>query len=387
MKKFATKAIHVGNKPNYQASGDVIIPIHLSSTFARKNVYKPTGGYEYSRTGNPTRIAAEKNLAALENAKYGFLYASGSAATTNALLLLSAGDHIIVGDDVYGGTHRLFSQVFKNLGITVSYTDLSGPNGFQKLKKALHPKTKMVWLESPTNPLLKITDIKKITALAKKNHIISVVDNTFASPYFQQPISLGADIVVHSVTKYLSGHSDTVGGAIVTNNPALAKQISFLQNAVGAILSPFDSWLLLRGTKTLALRMEKHQQNALFIAQFLKKHPLISKVYYPGLQQHPHHQIAKQQMSGFSGVLSVELKTSLKKAILFMQSLKIFLLAESLGAVESLIEHPASMTHASIPAKKRHQIGLSDGLIRISVGIEDAKDLISDLAQALDIVK
>lgn len=382
--KFSTKAIHVGSRPNYQGSGDVAIPIHLSTTFARKNVYKPTGGYEYSRTGNPTRDAVEKNLAGLEEGKFGFAYSSGLAAETNVLFLLKTGDHVIVGDDVYGGTRRLFTQVFKPFGLNFTFVDLSGEKGSIQLKKSLKKNTKMLWLESPSNPLLKITDIKKVSQATRKNNVLTVVDNTFASPYFQQPLQLGADIVLHSTTKYLGGHSDTVGGAVVTNNKKVAKRLRFLQNAVGAILSPFDSWLLARGIKTLAMRMEKHQENALSITCFLQRHKMVKKVYYPGLKNHKGHEIAKKQMKGSSGIISFELKGSLKKAIKFMESLKLIYIAESLGAVESLIEHPASMTHVSVDPRQRKKTGLSDGLIRLSVGIEDKQDLIADLAQALD---
>lgn len=366
--KFSTQAVHVGNEPQFKTSGDVVVPIHLATTFAREKVDTPTDGYEYSRSGNPTRLAVEKSLAALESGQFAFAYASGLAAETNLLFLLKAGDHVVVSDDVYGGTKRLFDQVFKPFNLSFSYVDLSGSNGFRHLKKSITDKTKLVWIESPTNPLLKITDIKKVTATAKAANILSMVDNTFASPYFQQPLKLGADIVLHSTTKYLSGHSDTVGGAIVTSNEKLATRLRFLQNAVGAIMSPFDSWLLLRGIKTLSLRMPKHQENALRVVRFLRNHHQVKKVYYPG----------------FSGVLSFELKGSLKKAIRFMESLKLIQIAESLGAVESLIEHPASMTHASISKADRLKIGLSDGLIRLSVGIEDSQDLIDDLNQALE---
>lgn len=383
MKKFSTKAVHIGNKPNYQTSGDVVVPIHLSTTFARKKVFQPTGGYEYSRTGNPTRLAVEKNLASLEKGKFGFAYASGLAAETNVLFLLEAGNHVIVSDDVYGGTRRLFDKIFKRFKVSFTYVDLSGDKGKYRLKKTLKKNTQMVWIESPTNPLLKITDIKKIASVARKNSILTVVDNTFASPYFQQPLELGASIVVHSTTKYLGGHSDTVGGAIIVNNKKIANKIKFLQNAVGAILSPFDSWLLLRGIKTLPLRMKEHQKNAFTIAKFLQCHKRVKKVYYPGLKNHPGHEIAKKQMMGFGGVLSFELRDSLESAVKFMESLKLILVAESLGAVESLIEHPASMTHATIHPKDREKIGLSDGLIRLSVGIENPVDLVGDLNQAL----
>ncbi len=378
--KFSTKSVHIGSEPNFEASGDVTVPIHLSSTFARIKVNKPTKGYEYSRTGNPTREAVEKNLAILENGKFGFAYSSGSAATINALLLLNAGDHVIVSDDVYGGTRRLFTQILSRFGISFTYIDLTN---LSLIEKNITNQTKMLWLESPTNPLLKIIDIKKASQIAHKSKILVSVDNTFASAYFQKPLDLGADIVVHSTTKYLSGHSDTIGGAIIVKEKTLAGKIKFLQNAVGAILSPFDSYLLLRGIKTLSLRMEKHYQNALQVAKFLKSHPQVKKVYYPGLKNHPGFNIAKKQMTGFSGMLSFELKNDFKASVKFLESLKLIHIAESLGAVESLIEHPASMTHASISKEDREKIGLADGLIRLSVGIEDVDDIISDLDQAL----
>ena len=369
--KFTTQAIHVGNEPEFKTSGDVVVPIHLATTFARQKVSQPTGGYEYSRSGNPTRLAVEKSLAALESGQFAFAYASGLAAETNLLFLLKAGDHIIVSDDVYGGTKRLFDQVFKPFDLAFSYVDLSGNQGYSHMEEAINKNTRLIWIESPTNPLLKTIDIASVAKLTKSKKILTVVDNTFASPYFQQPLKLGADLVLHSTTKYLSGHSDTLGGAIVTNSRVLAQKLKFLQNAVGAILSPFDSWLLLRGIKTLSLRMPKHQENAMAVVKFLQNHQLVKKVYYPG----------------FSGVLSFELNASLKKAIKFMESLKLIHIAESLGAVESLIEHPASMTHASIPAVERKKIGLADGLIRLSVGLEDSDDIINDLKQALNLLK
>jgi len=379
---FSTRAIHVGEEPDYSKSGDVVIPIHLSSTFARKKVDKPTGGYEYSRTGNPTRDALEKKLATLENAKFGLAFASGLAAeSTIALTLLKSGDHIIAFDDLYGGTRRLFDKVFnRNFNVEVSYVDA---RNVENVKKAIKPNTKMIWLETPTNPLMKLCDIKAIAEIAKDRDIITVADNTFASPYFQKPLDLGADIVVHSATKYLSGHSDVVGGAIMLSNEEIYEKLKFAQNAVGAILNPFDCYLVLRGIKTLSIRMEKHQYNAMKIAKFLEQHKKVKKVYYPGLKSHPQYELAKKQMSGFSGMLSFEINGKLKDAKKFLESLKIFLLAESLGGVESLIEHPATMTHASIPKEEIEKIGIGDNLIRVSVGIEDVEDLIWDLEQAL----
>jgi cystathionine gamma-lyase len=378
---FSTKAIHVGEEPNYSASGDVVIPIHLSSTFARKELDKPPSGYEYSRTRNPTRDALEKKLAVLEDAKFGLAFASGLAAETAvALSFLKSGDHIVAFDDLYGGTRRLFNKVFSdNFNVSITYVDA---RNVENVEKAIKQNTKMIWLETPTNPLMKLCDIKAISEIAKEKNIITVVDNTFASPYFQKPLKLGADIVVHSATKYLGGHSDVVGGAIMTSNEDFYEKLKFNQNACGAILGPFECYLVLRGIKTLAIRMEKHASNAQKIAEFLENHKKVKKVYYPGLKSHPQHQLAKKQMYGFGGMLSFEMNSGINKVKKFLESLKVFLLAESLGGVESLIEHPASMTHASIPKEEREKIGISDSLIRVSVGIEDVEDLIADLEQA-----
>lgn len=383
MSKFATRSVHVGSEPNFQegGSGDVVVPVHLSTTFARTNVYKPTGGYEYSRSGNPTRHALEENLASLENGKFAFAFSSGLSAITNVILLLQSGDHILSIDDVYGGTRRLFTRVFKQFGLEFSFADFKKG---EDVKKHLQNKTKMVWMESPTNPLMKIVDIASICSAVKGQNIITVVDNTFASPYFQKPLDLGADIVIHSMTKYLGGHSDVVGGGAAVKNKALAERIGFLQNAVGGILSPFDCYFLLRGIKTLEVRMQKHDENTKKIADFLNNHKKVKKIYYPGLPEHPGHEIAKKQMTGFGGVFSFELTGNINTAIKFLESLKVIVIAESLGAVESLIEHPALMTHASVPKKDREKIGLSDTLIRLSVGIEDPADLLADLSQALD---
>lgn len=380
--KFSTKAIHIGNEPNLKAggSGDVVVPIHLSTTFARKKVDQPTQGLEYSRSGNPTRYALEKNLAALENGKYGFAFSSGLAAITNILLLLQKGDHVVSIDDVYGGTRRLFCQVFAQFGIEFTFADFSNS---ADLNKYLKPATKIIWMESPTNPLLKIIDITSVCKLARTKKILTVVDNTFASPYFQKPLDLGADIVTHSMTKYIGGHSDVIAGCVIVNDDNLAQKIKFLQNAVGAILSPFDSFQILKGIKTLPLRMRTHEENAKKVVGFLSRHPGIKKIYYPGLVSHPGYQIAGKQMSGFGGMVSFELQGNLKTAVKFLESLKIISIAESLGVAESLIEHPASMTHSSVPKKDREKIGLSDTLIRLSVGIEDAEDIIGDLDQAL----
>jgi cystathionine gamma-lyase len=384
--KFATRAIHAGEEPNLKegGSGDVVVPIHLSSTFARKDVDKPTGGYEYSRSGNPTRDALEKRLASLENARYGLAFGSGLGAETTVLLsLLKKGDHVIGFDDLYGGTRRLFNRTLANFGLEFTYVDARHT---EDVDAAIRADTRMIWLESPTNPLMKLCDIRAIARVAKEHSIITVVDNTFASPFFQNPLDLGADIVLHSTTKYLGGHSDVVGGAIMLSDDDAFGKLKFNQNAIGTIPSPFDSYLVLRGIKTLAVRMERHEQNGQKIARYLEAHPKVRKVNYPWLESHPQHKLAKRQMRGAGGMLSFELDGDLAKAKTFLEHCRIFALAESLGGVESLIEHPARMTHASIPAKDRKMIGITDSLIRLSVGIEDAEDLIGDLEQALSYV-
>ena len=379
--KFSTKAIHSGEEPNLKEGGygDVVSPIHLSSTFARSELDKPTGGFEYSRTGNPTRYALEKRLAELENAKFGLTFASGLAAETTLLLsLLKSGDHVVAFEDLYGGTRRLFDRTLSNFGIEVTYVDATQPNN---VESAIQENTKLIWLESPTNPLLKLCDIRTISKLGKKHNIVTVVDNTFASPYLQNPLDLGAEISLHSTTKYLGGHSDVVGGAILLSNEALYTKIKFNQNAVGAIPSPFDCFLVLRGTKTLALRMDRHNYNALHLAEYLSAHPLVEKVNYPGLKTHPQHELAKKQMKGFGGMLSFYLKENVDTQD-FLGKLRIISLAESLGGVETLINRPATMTHASLTQKERDRIGITNNLLRLSVGIEDLEDLKSDLAQA-----
>jgi cystathionine gamma-lyase len=380
--KFETKAIHIGEEPNLKegGSGDVVVPIHLSSTFARREVGKPTGGYEYSRTGNPTRHALEKRMAALENAKFGLAFSSGMAAeTVAALTLLESGDHVVAFDDLYGGTRRLFDVIFSRFNIDFSYVDARDA---ENVERAVKDNTKLIWLESPTNPLMKLCDIRAVSEVAKKRGIVVAVDNTFMSPYFQKPLELGADVVVHSTTKYLNGHSDSVGGAIMVSDEGIYSRLKFNQNATGAILSPFDSFLVLRGIKTLAVRMEKHNKNAIGIAEYLDAHPKVRKVNYPGLKTHPQYELAKKQMSGFGGMLSFEIEGGLKEAKRFLENLKLFSLAESLGGVESLIEHPALMTHTSVPKSERERIGITDSLIRVSVGIEDAGDLIEDMDNA-----
>lgn len=381
--KFETRAIHIGEEPNLKegGTGDVAMPIHLASTYAREKVDVPTAGYEYARTNNPTRHALEQRLAAMEFAKYGVAFSSGLAAETTLFLsLIKSDDHVIAFDDLYGGTRRLFTQVFQqNFKVELSYVDARNPD---LVEKAIKPNTKLVWLETPTNPLLKLCDIKTIAQIAHQHNLIVVVDNTFMSSYFQQPLGLGADIVMHSTTKYLNGHSDSVGGALMLSNQEIYEKLKFTQKAAGAILSPFDSFMVLRGTKTLAVRMQAHEKNALQIAHYLETHSRVNKVIYPGLESHPQHDLAKKQMSGFGGMLSFELGGNINDAKKFVESLKYFALAESLGGVESLIELPAVMTHASVPKEEREKIGLVDNLIRISVGIENSDDLLEDMESA-----
>lgn len=380
--KFSTKAIHVGQAPD-PSTGAIITPIFQTSTYVQDELGKHKG-YEYARTQNPTRSALEECLASLEDAKYGLCFATGSAAATTVMTLLSAGDHVIVCDDVYGGTYRLFDKVFKRFGLTFDFVD---GRDVKNVEAAVKPNTKMLWLETPTNPMLQLIDIadlvRAIRATKNGADIIAVVDNTFASPYLQNPLNLGADVVVHSTTKYLGGHSDVVGGAAVTNNEKFYETLKFHQNAVGATPGPFDSWLVLRGLKTLAIRMKQHESNAMAIAKFLEKHPAVEKVIYPGLTSHPQHELAKKQMRGFGGMVSVVVKGGLQNAKTFLEGTKLFSLAESLGGVESLIGHPATMTHASIPKDVREARGIVDGLVRLSVGIEDQDDLIKDIETAL----
>ncbi len=380
--RFATKAIHVGEEPNLKPGGygDVVVPIHLASTFARKKLDEPTAGYEYSRTGNVTRDALEKRLAALEGAQYALAFASGMAAEATLLLsILKQGDHVVAFDDLYGGTRRLFDSVLSKFGLRFTYVDARDSTN---VERAINESTRLVWLETPTNPMMRLCDINEISNIAREKGLITVVDNTFMSPYFQSPLDLGADIVVHSTTKYLSGHSDVVGGAVVLSDTKTYDKIKFNQNAIGAVPSPFDCYLVLRGIKTLAVRMERHADNALKIAEFLQSHDKVRRVHYPGLDDHPQHDLAMKQMKGFGGMISFELDGDLNYVKDFLSRLKIFIVAESLGGVESLIEHPALMTHASIPRKTRESLGITDSLIRVSVGIEDVDDLIEDLRNA-----
>lgn len=378
--RFETKAIHSGQEPDKE-TGAVIPPIHLSSTF-RQDAVGVHHGFEYSRTGNPTRNRLEEQIAALEGAKHGIAFASGSASTATIQLMLNAGDHVICGDDVYGGTFRFFDKVMKRFGLEYDFVDTTNN---ANVKAAIKENTKLLWLETPTNPLLKISDIEVLAKLAKENDIITVIDNTFATPYIQTPLALGIDIVLHSSTKYMGGHSDMVGGIVLTNSDDLADQLRFLQNSAGMIPSPFDCWLLTRGIKTLHLRMERHCDNALKISRYLEKHEKVKKVFYPHLESHPNYTLAKKQMKFGGGIVSFVLENE-EQAKLFLKNLKLFYLAESLGGVESLCELPAEMTHGSIPREMRHEIGISDGLIRLSVGVENADDLIDDLEQALNLI-
>jgi cystathionine gamma-lyase len=376
---FSTRAIHAGQNPD-PTTGAIMTPVYLTSTFVQESpgVHK---GWEYSRSHNPTRKAFENCLASLESGKYGFAFASGCAATTTVLHILKSGDHVIAMDDMYGGTFRLFERVLKNNGIEFSYVDLTNPNHFSK---AVKQNTKMVWIETPTNPTLKLVDIQNIATQAKPHGILTVVDNTFMSPYFQRPLELGADIVVHSVTKYIGGHSDVVGGAAVTSRVEIAERLAFLSNSMGGIMAPFDSFMCLRSLKTLPIRMKTHEQNALKIADFLQNSEKVERVIYPGLSSHPQHELAKKQMKGYGGMITFFIKGGMTAARTFLESVKLFSLAESLGGVESLIEHPAIMTHASVPAEVRKQLGIDDSLIRLSVGIEDIDDLLSDLKEAFN---
>ena len=376
---FDSLAIHAGQSPD-PTTGAIMTPVYLTSTYVQAGPGEHKG-FEYSRTHNPTRNALEACIAALEGAKHGLCYASGLAATDNLMHLLEAGDHVVVGDDVYGGTFRIFDKVWKRSGLSFSFVDLTSVAAFEA---AIRPETKMLWLETPTNPMLKLFDIEALCAAARKRGILTVVDNTFLSPYFQKPLSLGADVVTHSMTKFLNGHSDVVGGFTCTSRDAVHERLRFLQNAVGGVLGPMDSFLVLRGLKTLPVRMERHQQNAARIVEFLAGHPLVERVTWPGMESHPQHALARRQMSGFGGMLTFVMKGGLERARTFLRSVQLFACAESLGGVESLIEHPAIMTHASVPPETRRALGIHDGFIRLSVGIEDARDQIADLSQALD---
>lgn len=374
---FATDAIHVGQEPD-PATGAIIVPIYQTSTFVQEELGKHKG-YEYARTGNPTRAALERNLARLEGGSFAYAFASGMAATNVLMSLLKSGDHVVAGHNLYGGSFRLFERVLKDFGLSFSYVNTCR---LEDVEHAFRPNTRMLFIETPTNPIMEITDIAAAATLAHRHNVWLAVDNTFMSPYLQRPLELGADFVVHSTTKYLNGHSDGVGGAVILNDATLAERLKFLQNAAGAVLGPMDSWLILRGVKTLALRMEKHNANGMAVAAFLNSHPAVKRVHYPGLPSHPQHELAKRQMRGFGGMISFE-TGSIENARLLLKSVRLCSLAESLGGVETLISHPASMTHASVPPEERQRLGITDGLVRISVGVEDVEDLIADLKQAL----
>lgn len=375
--KFSTTAIHAGQDPD-PATGAVSVPIYQTSTYAQEGIGKHKG-FEYARTQNPTRSALEANLAALEGGRACFAFASGMAATNAVMTLLRAGDHVIVSDNTYGGTFRLFDKVLKKFGLEFSYVDAREP---QNVEDGARPETRMAFIETPTNPVMSIVDIQAVAEITRRRGVRLVVDNTFMSPYFQRPLELGADIVVHSTTKYLNGHSDSIGGAVILNDEEDIQSIGFIQNAAGAIISPMDAWLVMRGTKTLAVRMRQHDENGRIVAQFLSEHPRVQRVYYPGLKSHPQHELARRQMSGFGGMISFE-TGSLENASRVLEGVKLCTLGESLGGVETLISHPATMTHASVPEVERNRLGITDGLVRISVGIEDVEDIVADLDQAL----
>jgi cystathionine gamma-lyase len=377
--RFETKAIHAGQQPD-PTTGAVMPPVYLTSTYAQSGPGEHKG-FEYSRTRNPTRDALQGCLAALESGKHALAFASGLAATDAVLHLLSAGDHVVLSDDLYGGTFRLADKVFKRLGIEQSYVDVTDPKA---VEAAIRPGTKLLWVETPTNPMLKICDLAALADVARRRGVISVCDNTFATPFFQRPLELGIDVVAHSMTKYLNGHSDVVAGALVLRRDDLHEKLAFLQNAVGAVPGPLDCFLVLRGLKTLHVRMERHEQNARAVVQALQRHAKVERVTWPGMPEHPQHALARKQMNGFGGMVTFVIKGGLPAARSFLKAVRIFVCAESLGGVESLIEHPAIMTHASVPPETRRKLGIDDGFIRLSVGIENGQDLVDDLQQALD---
>jgi cystathionine beta-lyase/cystathionine gamma-synthase len=375
---FSTTAIHAGNEPD-PTTGAVTVPIYQTSTYQQEGLGRPRGGYEYARTQNPTRLAVEKNIAALEGARFGYAFASGMAAIDATLRLIKSGEHVVVSDNTYGGTFRLFSRVLANYGIEFSFVDTTEA---LNVEAAIKENTRMVFVETPTNPVMMVTDLKAVSDIAHAAGARVVCDNTFMSPYLQRPLEFGVDIVVHSTTKYLNGHSDSVGGVVVLNDEKDAEWLAFIQNAVGAILSPFDSWLTLRGTKTLAVRMEQHDATGRAVAAFLEEHPKVQKLYYPGSLSHKQHDLAKRQQRGFGGMVAFDVG-SLENARTVLESVRLCALAESLGGVETLISHPATMTHASVLPETRARLGITDGLVRISVGLEEAEDIIADLDQAL----
>ncbi|MFG0245511.1 MAG: cystathionine gamma-synthase [Phycisphaerales bacterium JB052] len=376
---FGTRAIHAGQRPD-PSTGAIMTPIYQTSTFVQQSPGKIIGEYDYSRAANPTRAALEANIANLEGGKHGLCFASGVAATGAVIHLLSSGDKVLLGDDVYGGTNRLFNRVFAQLGIETVMVDMTD---LDAVKDAIDERTKLIWLETPTNPTLKIADIKAVAEIAKANKVTLAVDNTFATPFLQNPLSLGADIVCHSTTKYIGGHSDSIGGVLVTNDPDLHQRLKFIQLSEGAVPGIMECFLLLRSTKTLHVRMQRHCENAAKIADHLNNHPKVEKVIYPGLESHPQHKLAKQQMCGFGGMITIYIKGGLEESRAMLEKTHLFACAESLGGVESLIEHPAIMTHASVPAEHRAKLGITDNLVRLSVGIEGVDDLIADLDQAL----
>jgi cystathionine beta-lyase/cystathionine gamma-synthase len=375
---FGTLAVHAGQSPD-PTTGAVMTPVYQTSTYVQEALGHPRGGYEYARSQNPTREAMEGNIAALEGGKYGIAFSSGLAATETIVKRLSAGDHILCEENTYGGTPRLFNRVLARFGLEFSYVDTRDP---QRVRDALRPNTRLIFAETPTNPMMRITDLRILGEIAREAGAHLVVDNTFASPFNQRPLELGATIVVHSSTKYLNGHSDLIGGIVITNDDEVASELRFLQNAAGAVPGPWDCWLVLRGTKTLHLRMARHNENGLQMARFLEEHPGVERVYYPGLPSHPQYDLARRQMRGFTGMVTMELG-SLERARQVVNSTRIFALAESLGGVESLIGHPATQTHAAVPAEQRRAMGLTEGLVRLSVGIEELEDLIEDIDQAL----
>jgi cystathionine gamma-synthase/cystathionine gamma-lyase len=380
--RFETRAIHDGQQPD-PLTGAVIPAVYQTSTYRQDGlgIHK---GYEYSRTGNPTRTVLEAAIASLEEGKFGLAYASGVAATAAVLTLFQSGDHIVAGSDLYGGSWRLFEKVYRKFGLTTSYADLDNLDAFKKLIKR---NTKLVWVETPSNPLLKLVDLRGLSKITKEAGVLLAVDNTFASPYLQRPLLLGADIIVHSTTKYIAGHSDLIGGAVVVNDKKLYQQLKYYQNATGATPGPWDCWLTIRGLRTLSLRMREHSENALYLANFLENNDQVKKVIYPGLPSHPQHELAKKQMSGFGGMISIELQGGVSAVRSFTKALKLFFLGESLGGVESLITYPAKMSHGSVPRKERYRRGITDGFLRISVGIENKLDLEADLARALASLK
>jgi cystathionine beta-lyase/cystathionine gamma-synthase len=379
--KFATKAVRAGISPD-PTTGAIVPPIYQTATYTLEEVGKDKG-FDYTRSSNPTRAVLEANLAALEGGQYGLSFASGMATVDAVTRLLSAGDHIISSDDVYGGVSRLFDQILSRYDLSFSYVDTSNPDN---VVEAIQPNTKLIWVETPTNPLLKITDLEAVSKIAKERNILMGVDSTFATPYLLCPLDWGVDLVVHSTTKYISGHNQIIGGIVITNDKKLYEQLKFFQKSIGAVSSPFDCWLTLLGVKTLPLRMERHSENGMAVAQFLEGHPKVAKVIYPGLPSHPQHEIARRQMRAFSGMISFELKGNIEAGTTLMNKVKLCSLAESLGAVETMITHPASMTHAAVPREVRLKRGLTDSLVRLSVGIEDVEDIIADLEQALETV-